>query len=120
MKMLIAAMTMIVLSFGAAYAADDQMPTAFGISNIGPVVHDRTDWSAKGTDTVLTFNNGDVLVPLRPSRDIGVILARDAESLHETVLAESSSKGAAAGGMTAAGGGRLAVGLTNNWYGIAY
>ncbi len=118
MKTLITVMAvmMVTLSFGVAYAIDDQMPAAIGISNTGPVVHDATDWSTKDAGAVLSFTDGDVFLPLGPSNSIGAVLAREEESR----LTEKSAKGSAAGGMSASTAGRVAPESGSNWYGIAY
>lgn len=121
MKTLIAvvAVMLVAFSFGTVYAIDDQMPMEFGISNIGPVAHDRTDWSAKSADTVVSYTSGDVLLPLGPSNDVGIVLARDAEAAREAVLAAKGTKGAAAGGLGASAAEKTHQ-LGSNFYQLAY
>lgn len=119
MKTLIAvvAVMLVAFSFGTVYAIDDQMPMEFGFSNIGPVAHDRTDWSAKSADTVVSYTSGDVLLPLGPSNDVGIVLAREAEQ--EAVLAAKGTKGAAAGGLGASAAEKTHQ-FGSNFYQLAY
>ncbi len=122
MKTLIAAavVMMVVFSFGTVYAIDDQMPMEFGISNIGPAVHDPTDWSSPDRGASVTaYTSGDVLLPLGPSNDIGVVLAREAAEDQERAFAAKGAKGAAAGGRGAAAA-DAADHFGGNWYRLAY
>jgi hypothetical protein len=123
MKTLIAAVAvmMIALSFGVAYAIDDQMPMEFGISNLGTVVHDPTDWSVKkGGDAVISFTDGDVLIPLGPSNDIGAVLARESAEMSTLALTDKREKAAAAGGVAGLGTRTENPGNASSWYGLAY
>jgi hypothetical protein len=123
MKTLVAigAVMLVAFSFGTAYAVDDQMPAEFGISNIGPIVHDTKDWSAKDAGTDLTYTTGEQLPPAGPGNDVGFVLARDAEAMHEAALAAKSGEGKAAGGLGASAAGRVSPRTGSvEWYGLAY
>ena len=96
MKTLItlAAMMMVALTFGTAYADDDRIPYPGMV--IAPVPHSTYDWSLKGqaaADHLASYTNDEAPL-LGSNSDISKAFAGP-----ETVLADRTKKGSAAGGL---------------------
>ena len=97
----LAAVMMVTLTFGMAYA-DDVLPTMTGPgSESAPAYKDNTDWSAKDQAAADQFASysGDEIPVLGLNKDTGTVLYHEAFEVHDILLADRARKGSAAGGM---------------------